>query len=144
MLEIFVLKVQIKEYHYMQSILKKSTFSQVDLLRILFFCFTVFFLVDFVCFALWSAVRVILNSRDFKDSYNFWFFKWRPKRPFFDPSYVKAVYCHPAYLIYMQSTSLETLGWRKHELESRLLGEISITSDMQQMTPPLWQKVKKN
>ena len=43
--------------------------------------------------------------------------------------YIKAVYCHPAYLIYMQSTSLETLSWKKHKLESRLLGEISITSD---------------
>ena len=43
--------------------------------------------------------------------------------------YVKAVYCHPAYLIYMQSTSCEMLGWMKHKLESRLLGEISITSD---------------
>ena len=42
--------------------------------------------------------------------------------------YVKAVYCHPAYLTYMQSTSWETLGWKKHKLESRLLGEISITS----------------
>ena len=49
----------------------------------------------------------------------------------------------PAYLTYMRSTSWEMLGWRKHKLESRLLGEISITSDMQ-MTPPLWQKVKKN
>ena len=57
--------------------------------------------------------------------------------------YVKAVYCQPAYLTYMQSTSCEMLGWRKHKLESRLPGEISITSDMQ-MTPPLWQKVKKN
>ena len=57
--------------------------------------------------------------------------------------YVKAVYCHPAYLTYTQSTSWETLGWMKHRLESRLPGEISITSDMQ-MTPPLWQKVKKN
>ena len=56
--------------------------------------------------------------------------------------YVKAVYCHPAYLTYMQSTSRETLGWKKHNLESRLLGEISTISDMQ-MTPPLWQKVKK-
>ena len=55
----------------------------------------------------------------------------------------KAVYCHPAYLTYMQSTSLEMLGLKKHKLESRLLGEISITSDMQ-MTPPLWQKVKRN
>ena len=57
--------------------------------------------------------------------------------------YVKAVYCHPAYLTYMQSTSWETLGWKKHKLESRLPWEISITSDMQ-MTPPLWQKVKRN
>ena len=43
--------------------------------------------------------------------------------------YVRVVYCHPTYLTYMQSTSWETLGWRKHKLESRLLGEISITSD---------------
>ena len=57
--------------------------------------------------------------------------------------YVKAVYCHPAYLTYMQSTSCKMLGWMKHKLESRLLGEISITLEMQ-MTPPLWQKVKKN
>ena len=57
--------------------------------------------------------------------------------------YIKTVYCHPAYLIYMQSTSYEMLGWMKHKLESRLLGEIAITSDMQ-MTPPLWQKVKRN
>ena len=57
--------------------------------------------------------------------------------------YIRAVYCHPAYLTSMQSTSGEMLGWRKHKLESRLLGEISITSDMQ-MIPPLWQKVKKN
>ena len=56
--------------------------------------------------------------------------------------YVKAVYCHSAYLTYMQSTSWEMLGWMKHKLESKLLGEISITLDMQ-MTPPLWQKVKK-
>ena len=55
--------------------------------------------------------------------------------------YIKAVYCHPAYLTYMQSTSCEMLGWMKDKLESRLLGEISITSDMQ-MTPPLWQKVE--
>ena len=55
--------------------------------------------------------------------------------------YVKAAYCHPAYLTYMQSTSCETPGWMKNKLEWRLLGEISITSDMQ-MTPPLWQKGK--
>ena len=55
--------------------------------------------------------------------------------------YLKAVYCHLAYLTYMQSTSLETLGWMKHKLESRLPGEISITSDTQ-MTPLLWQKAK--
>ena len=50
--------------------------------------------------------------------------------------YVKALYCHPAYLTYMQSTSCEMPGWMKHKTESRSLGEISITSDMQ-MTPPL-------
>ena len=49
--------------------------------------------------------------------------------------YVKAVYWHPAYLTYMRSTSWEMLGWMKHKLESRLPGELSITSDMQ-MTPP--------
>ena len=57
--------------------------------------------------------------------------------------YIKAVYCHLAYLTYMQSTSCKMPGWMKQKLESRLLGEISITSDMQ-MTPTLWQKVKKN
>ena len=57
--------------------------------------------------------------------------------------YVKAVYCHPAYLTYMQSTSCEMAGWVKHKLESRLPGEISITSDMQ-MTPSVWQKAKRN
>ena len=57
--------------------------------------------------------------------------------------YVKTVYSHPAYLTYMQSTSGEMLGWMKHKLELRLSGEISIISDML-MTPPLWQKVKKN
>ena len=57
--------------------------------------------------------------------------------------YVKAVYCHLAYLTTMQSTSGETLGWMKHKLESRLLGETSITPYMQ-MTPPLQHKAKKN
>ena len=56
---------------------------------------------------------------------------------------VKAVYCHPAYLTYVQSTSCKMPGWMNYKLESRLPGEISITSDIQ-MTPPLWQKVKKN
>ena len=49
--------------------------------------------------------------------------------------YIKAVYCHRAYLTYIQSQSCEMLVWMKHKLESRLLGEISITSDMQ-ITPP--------
>ena len=57
--------------------------------------------------------------------------------------YVKAVYCHPACLTYMQSTSFEMPGWMKHKLESRLLGEVPITSDIQ-MTPFLWQKAKRN
>ena len=63
-------------------------------------------------------------------------FKWGKE-------YVKAVYCHPAYLNYTQSTSCEMPGWMKHKLESTLLGDVSITSGMQ-MTPPLWQKAKKN
>ena len=57
--------------------------------------------------------------------------------------YVKAGYFHPAYLTSMHSISCKMPGWMKHKLESRLPGEISVTSDMQ-MTPPLWQKVKKN
>ena len=57
--------------------------------------------------------------------------------------YVKTVYCHPAYLTYMQSTSCDMPGWMKHKLESRLMGEISITSYMQ-MTSHLWQKLKKS
>ena len=57
--------------------------------------------------------------------------------------YMKAVYCHPAYLIYMQSTSCEIPGWMKHMLESRLPGKTPISSDTQ-MKPPLWQKAKKN
>ena len=55
----------------------------------------------------------------------------------------QGVYCHPAYLTYMQSTSYDMPDWMKYKLKSRLPGEISITSDMQ-MTPPLWQKVKRN
>ena len=57
--------------------------------------------------------------------------------------FVKAVYGYSVCLAYIQNTSSEIPGWMKLKLESRLLGEISITSDMQ-MTPPLWQKVKKN
>ena len=55
--------------------------------------------------------------------------------------YVKAVYCHPACSTYMQSTSSEMLGWMKHKLKLRLLGDISVISDTQ-MTPPLWQKTE--
>ena len=57
--------------------------------------------------------------------------------------YVMAVYCHPVYITNMQSISCEVPGWMKHKMESRLQGEISITSDTQ-MTPLLWQKEKKN
>ena len=60
-----------------------------------------------------------------------------------EKEFIRGVYCHPAYLTSMQSTSWETLGWKKHKLESSLPGKISISSD-RQMTPPLWQKVKKN
>ena len=55
--------------------------------------------------------------------------------------FMKAVYCHHAYLTYMQNTSCKMPGWMNHKLELRLLREISITSDMQ-MTPPLWQKAE--
>ena len=57
--------------------------------------------------------------------------------------YDKAIYGHPAYLNSIQSTSYEMLGWMNHKLESRLLGEMSIISDMQ-MTPPQWQKANRN
>ena len=57
--------------------------------------------------------------------------------------YIKAAYCHPAYLTSMQSTSSEMPDWMKHKLESRLPGEMSTTSDME-MTPFLWQKEKRN
>ena len=56
-----------------------------------------------------------------------------------EKEYFKTVYCHLAYLTYMQSTSREMPDWMRHKLESRLLGEISITSD-KQMTPPLCRK----
>ena len=55
--------------------------------------------------------------------------------------YVKGVYRHPAYLTYMQTVLCKIKGWMKHKLESRILGEIWITSDIQ-MTPPFWQKAK--
>ena len=57
--------------------------------------------------------------------------------------FVKAVYCHPAYLTSVQGTSCEMPGWMKNRLESRLPGEIAITSDVQ-ITSPLWQKAKRN
>ena len=57
--------------------------------------------------------------------------------------YVKTVYCHPAYLTYMQGTTCEMPAWMNHKLKSRLPGEIPITSDIQ-MTPPLWKKEKRN
>ena len=57
--------------------------------------------------------------------------------------FIKSVYCHPGYLTYMQSTSCEMPGWMKHKLETRLLEEITIIS-YTEMTPPLWQKVKKS
>ena len=57
--------------------------------------------------------------------------------------YIKDVYCHLAYLIYIQSTSCKMLGWVRQKLELRLPGEISITLDMQ-MTPLLWQKTNRN
>ena len=60
-----------------------------------------------------------------------------------EKEYIKVLYCHPAYLTSMQSTSREMPGWMKHKLELRLQGEIWITSGTQ-MISPLWQKAKKN
>ena len=60
----------------------------------------------------------------------------------FGKEYIKAVYCHLAYLTSMMSTSCEMLGWMKHKLESRFSGELSITSDTQRTH--FWQKVKRN
>ena len=57
--------------------------------------------------------------------------------------YIKTVYCHLAYLTSMQSTSCEMPEWIKHKLESRFLGEISVTLDIQR-TQPSWQKAKRN
>ena len=59
-----------------------------------------------------------------------------------EKEYIKAAYSCPAYLTYTHSTSCEMPGWMKHKLESRLLGEIKISSDML-MTPPLWEKAKR-
>ena len=56
---------------------------------------------------------------------------------------IKAVYCHPAYLTYMQSTSYVMLRWMNHKPDSRLPGEVAIISDMQ-IIPPLWQKAKRS
>ena len=60
----------------------------------------------------------------------------------FAKEYVKAVYCHLAYLTYIHSTSCKMPGWMKHKLESILQGEMPIISDVK-MTPPFWQKAKK-
>ena len=59
-----------------------------------------------------------------------------------EKEYVKAVYCHPAYLTYMQSTSCEMPGWMNHKLESRLLGEISVTSDVTTLMAESEEKLK--
>ena len=61
-----------------------------------------------------------------------------------EKEYIRAIHCHPAYLTFIKSTSTEMWGWMDHNLESRLPGEISTTSDMQMTPPPLWQKAKRN
>ena len=80
-----------------------------------------------------------MSTKDIKQQLELEMEQWTGSK--LGKEYVKAVYCLPAYLISMQSTSCEMPGWMKHKLESRMPGEISISSDMQ-MTPPLWQKVK--
>ena len=78
-----------------------------------------------------KSLQIVTANHEIKD----WFKSGK--------EYIKSVYCYPAYLTYMQNISYEMPGWIKNKLESRLPGEISITSDMQ-ITPPLWQKVKEN
>ena len=60
-----------------------------------------------------------------------------------EKEYIEAVYCHPAYLTYMQNISCKMPDWMKHKLESRLPREMSIISDMP-VTPPSWQEEKRN
>ena len=60
-----------------------------------------------------------------------------------EKEYIEVVYCHPVYLISMQSTLCKIPGWMNHKLESRLPGDISTTSDMQ-IIPVKWQEVKRN
>ena len=80
-----------------------------------------------------------MSTKDIKQQLELEMEQWTGSK--LGKEYVKAVYCLPAYITSMQSTSCEMPGWMKHKLESRMPGEISISSDMQ-MTPPLWQKVK--
>ena len=80
-----------------------------------------------------------MSTKDIKQQLELEMEQWTGSK--LGKEYVKAVYCLPAYITSMQSTSCEMPGWMKHTLESRMPGEISISSDMQ-MTPPLWQKVK--
>ena len=62
-----------------------------------------------------------------------------------EKEYVKAVYCHPAYLTYMESSSWEMLGWMKHKLQAQAIkiARRNINNLNMQMTPPVWQKVKR-
>ena len=83
--------------------------------------------------AWWATLHGVAKSQT-RIMTSLWINRLVPKE------YIKAIYCYPAYLTYMWN---EMPGWMKYKLESRLPGEISITSDSQ-MTPPLWQKVKKN
>ena len=82
-----------------------------------------------------------MSTKDIKQQLELEMEQWTGSK--LGKEYVKAVYCLPAYLTSMQSTSCEMLGWMTQKLESRLPGEISTTSGTQ-MTPPLWQKVKRN
>ena len=102
-------------------------------------------------FTLWSRKKNIFLFRLSNTKENLYAGQEQQLEPYMEQrtgsklgkEYAKAVYCHPAYLSYMQSTSCEMMGWMKHKLESRLLGEISITSDMQ-MKPPYHRKQKRS
>ena len=111
--------------------------SFIDMAR-LWFMWSVWLVSMTVIFILsahlWMRMRGLCKLPDGSDMEKLTSFK-------LGKEYIKAVNCHPAYLTYMQSTSHKMLGWVKHKMESKLLGEISIISG-RLLTPPLWQKVK--
>ena len=118
----------------------------------IYFCF-IDYAKDFVCVD-HNKLLNILKEMGLPDHLTSWEACMQVKKQQLEPDveqrigsklgkeYIKAICCNPPYLTYMRSSSCEIPGWMMHQLESRLQGEIAITSDMQTI-PPLWQKVKR-